>query len=84
MSLAPFFTRQQRHGGGRQALSPRSREMEDINRRYGDLIQTYELRGARAIQSVAVLQQRMVDATSWKRRCSLACMAAFSALVVTS
>ena len=41
MSLAPFFTRQQRHGGGRQALSPRSREMEDINRRYGDLIQTF-------------------------------------------
>jgi HSP20 family protein len=41
MSLAPFFTSQQRRGGGRQALSPRYREMEDINRRFGDLIQTY-------------------------------------------
>ena len=41
MSLAPFFTRQQRHGGGRQALAPRYREMEDINRRFTDVIQTF-------------------------------------------
>src|SRR5439155_5518151 len=41
MSLAPYFTMQQRHGGGRQTLSPRYREMQDINRRFGDLIQTF-------------------------------------------
>jgi HSP20 family protein len=41
MSLAPFFTRQQRHGGGRQALSPRYREMDDVNRQFGDLIRTF-------------------------------------------
>src|SRR5262245_36848919 len=41
MSLPPFFTRQQRPGSGRQAVSPRYREMEDINRRYSDLIQSF-------------------------------------------
>jgi HSP20 family protein len=41
MSLAPFFTRQQRHGGGSQALSPRYREMDDVNRQFGDLIRTF-------------------------------------------
>ena len=41
MSLAPFFTRQQRHGGGRQALSPRYREMDDVNRQFGDLIRVF-------------------------------------------
>jgi HSP20 family protein len=41
MSLAPFFTRQQRHGGGRQALSPRYREMDDVDRQFGDLIRTF-------------------------------------------
>ena len=41
MSLAPFFTRQQRRGGGRQAISPRYREMDDMNRRFGDLIQSF-------------------------------------------
>ena len=41
MSLAPFFTRQQRRGGGRQALSPRYREMDDVNRQFGDLIRTF-------------------------------------------
>jgi HSP20 family protein len=44
MTLAPFFTRQHR-GGGRQAMTPYRgdayREMEDINRRFNQLIQAF-------------------------------------------